>query len=56
MLKPAKSVFRSWLGTVLDFLGAGKLKLLNRSLGMLVSAQYVIAPFFQNKKCEGFWA
>jgi hypothetical protein len=56
MLKPAKSVFRSWLGTVLDFLGAGELELLNRSLGMVMSAQYVIAPFFQNKKCEGFWA
>jgi hypothetical protein len=56
MLTPAKSVFRSWLGTVLDFLGAGKLKLLNRSLGMVMSTLFVVAPFFQNKNFEGFWA
>jgi hypothetical protein len=56
MLMPAKSVFLSWLGPVLDFLRAGEIEWLNRSLGMVASAQYVIAPFFQNKKCEGFWA
>jgi hypothetical protein len=56
MLITLKSVFQSWLGTVLDFLGASELELLNRSLGMVMSALYVIAPFFQNKNCEGFWA
>jgi len=38
MLITLKSVFQSWLGTVLDFLRAGELEWLNRSLGMVVSA------------------
>jgi hypothetical protein len=44
MLLPAKSVFRSWLGTVLDFLGAGELELLKSRTVIMVSPKCVVVP------------